>query len=99
MKPGMKYNVVARIQGRRENLEAKDPHTWLKCGIATVRSDGQVAIKLNGLPLPSVNWDGWLYIREEIIANYNVTNTSNRNKKQAHSNKSFNKDYDDDIPF
>lgn len=66
MKPGDKFNLVARIQGQSNDLDSSNKSAWFVCGIGHVNKEGKLAIKLLGLPLPQQDWDGWMYLRERI---------------------------------
>ena len=106
--PNKKYRAVARIGGRSNNLEGPNISSWFVVGPVSVKADGKVGVRILGLPLPTADWDGWIYIRETgqetgIIPSRDTDYYANQPKKEKARKRTEVKpaipDYDDDIPF
>lgn len=100
-----KYNILARIPNFNKNTTERIPATWFKVGYGTENKNGQLSIKILGLPLPGSNWDGWLYVRDNdgFHADEQAINDRKKElsiiKSKSAKNKNVEFDDDDDIPF
>lgn len=83
------YDLVAVVG--KYTKDGQEKAQYMNCGFVNKNDEGKISVKINGLPVGNLEWNGWLSCFEPKPRNASGT------PQQPASNS--NNNFDDQIPF